>query len=177
MLQYYFCFIFCFFGHEACEILVPWPGIEPALPALDGEALTTGPPGKYNIPSLGSLFIFSSSKRVNSMTLYDPWFPVSGYHYRTSGRMGLEWRLVMKKCVWLKGGFAGGLRTQWGWGASPGTECLPVQWIPQALGMEGPSQHCVIATRFVIPCELCAEKFLLFLVPKLCPTLLRSHGL
>ena len=83
----------------------------------------------------------------------------------------------MKKCVWLKGGFAGGLRTHWGWGASPGTECLPVQWIPQALGMEGPSQHCVIATRFVIPCELCAEKFLLFLVPKLCPTLLRSHGL
>ena len=34
------------FGHEACGILAPWPGIEPALPALEGEVLTTGPPGK-----------------------------------------------------------------------------------------------------------------------------------
>ena len=111
-----FLFYILFFGQEACEILVPWPGIEPALPALDGEALATGPPGKYDIPSLGSLFIFSSSKPVTSMTLYDPWFPVPGCHYRTSWRLGLEWRLVMKKCVWLKGGFAGGLGTQWGRG-------------------------------------------------------------
>ena len=65
-----------FFGHKAREILVPWPGIEPTLPALDGEALTTGPPGKYHVPSLGSLFIFSSSNPVISVTLYDPRFPV-----------------------------------------------------------------------------------------------------
>ena len=26
--------------------LVPWPGIEPRSPALDGKVLTTGPPGK-----------------------------------------------------------------------------------------------------------------------------------
>ena len=30
----------------ACEILVPWPEIEPAPPALQGRFLTTGPPGK-----------------------------------------------------------------------------------------------------------------------------------
>ena len=30
----------------ACGISVPWPGIEPASPALRGEFLTTGPPGK-----------------------------------------------------------------------------------------------------------------------------------
>ena len=33
--------MFCFFGHEACGILAPQPGIELAL-----EVLTTGPPGK-----------------------------------------------------------------------------------------------------------------------------------
>ena len=30
----------------ACWILVPWPGIEPTFPALQGEFLTTGPSGK-----------------------------------------------------------------------------------------------------------------------------------
>ena len=29
-----------------CEILVPWPGIEPASPVLQGGILTTGLPGK-----------------------------------------------------------------------------------------------------------------------------------
>ena len=38
--------MFRFFGREACEVLAPWPGIEPAPPALEGEALTTGPPAK-----------------------------------------------------------------------------------------------------------------------------------
>ena len=40
-------FMHCFFfDHEACGILAPWPGIEPSTPALEGEALTTGPPPK-----------------------------------------------------------------------------------------------------------------------------------
>ena len=34
------------FGHEARGILTPRPGIEPTPPALEGEVLTTGPPGK-----------------------------------------------------------------------------------------------------------------------------------
>ena len=40
-------FVF-FFGFSVREhgILVPWPGIEPAPPALEGEILTTGPPRK-----------------------------------------------------------------------------------------------------------------------------------
>ena len=46
LLQYRFCFMFWFFGLEARGILAPWPGIEPAPPALEGEALTTGPRGK-----------------------------------------------------------------------------------------------------------------------------------
>ena len=35
-----------FFGHKACGILDPQPGMEPPSPALEGEVLTTGPPGK-----------------------------------------------------------------------------------------------------------------------------------
>ena len=35
-----------FFVHEACGILAPQPGMEPAPPALEGEVLATGPPGK-----------------------------------------------------------------------------------------------------------------------------------
>ena len=38
--------MFWFFGHEACEILTPRPGIEPAPPALEGKVLTTGKPEK-----------------------------------------------------------------------------------------------------------------------------------
>ena len=38
--------MFWFFGREACGILAPWPRIEPAPTALEGEVLTTGPPGK-----------------------------------------------------------------------------------------------------------------------------------
>ena len=37
---------FLFFGHEACENLASQPGMENAAPALEGEVLTTGLPGK-----------------------------------------------------------------------------------------------------------------------------------
>ena len=35
-----------FFGPKARGVLAPRPGVEPAQPALEGEILTTGPPGK-----------------------------------------------------------------------------------------------------------------------------------
>ena len=47
--------MFWFFGRKAYGILVPWPGIEPVLLALEGKVLTTGPPGK-------SLFVFGFAK-------------------------------------------------------------------------------------------------------------------
>ena len=46
LLQDCFCFMFWFFGHEACGILVPRPGIEPGAPALEGDVLTSGPAGQ-----------------------------------------------------------------------------------------------------------------------------------
>ena len=39
-----FFFLKGFFGLEACGILIPQPGVEPAPPALDGKASTTGLP-------------------------------------------------------------------------------------------------------------------------------------
>ena len=46
LLQYFFCFMFWIFCHEASGILTPQPGIKSAPPALEGEVLTPGPPGK-----------------------------------------------------------------------------------------------------------------------------------
>ena len=39
-------FRFWFFGPKSCGISAPRPGIEPSPPALEGEILTTGLPGK-----------------------------------------------------------------------------------------------------------------------------------
>ena len=39
--------MFWLFGQEACGILATPPGTEPALPALEGEVLTTKLPGKF----------------------------------------------------------------------------------------------------------------------------------
>ena len=38
-----------FSGHEACGVLASWPETEPAPPALEGEVLTTGLPGKAHL--------------------------------------------------------------------------------------------------------------------------------
>ena len=37
------------FGVKAGGILAPWPGVEPAPPALEGEVLTTGLPVTYSL--------------------------------------------------------------------------------------------------------------------------------
>ena len=39
LLQYYFCFMFWFFGHKACGILASQPGIEHKPSALKGKVL------------------------------------------------------------------------------------------------------------------------------------------
>ena len=39
--------MFWVFGHETCRILAPQPEIELALPPLEGEVLTPGPPRKF----------------------------------------------------------------------------------------------------------------------------------
>ena len=51
--------MFWFFGLKACGILAPWPGIEPASPALEDEVLTTGPSRKSHI--------FFQSERIQHM--------------------------------------------------------------------------------------------------------------
>ena len=39
-------FCFGFLGPEACSLLAPWPRIKLASSTLEGQVLTTGPPGK-----------------------------------------------------------------------------------------------------------------------------------
>ena len=52
--------MFWFFCLKTCEILAPRPGIEPAPPALEGEVLTTGLPGKsLNKPFLNPMYPLS----------------------------------------------------------------------------------------------------------------------
>ena len=36
-------FLFGFFGHEACGISAPWPGIEPVPSTLEDKVSATGP--------------------------------------------------------------------------------------------------------------------------------------
>ena len=49
LLQYCICFMVLVSWHEPCGILVPQPGIEPALPALEDEVSTAGLPGKSHL--------------------------------------------------------------------------------------------------------------------------------
>ena len=44
--------MFWVFGHEAYGILALQPGVKPAPPALEGEVLITGPPGKAWVKTL-----------------------------------------------------------------------------------------------------------------------------
>ena len=55
--------MFWFFGCEACGILAPPPGIEPAPPALEGEVLTTGPPGKSPLCNILMVMFFLKFSR------------------------------------------------------------------------------------------------------------------
>ena len=43
---YFGVFCCCCFSHKAYRIIVPWPRIKPALPALEGKVPNTAPPGK-----------------------------------------------------------------------------------------------------------------------------------
>ena len=38
-------YVIWIFGHQTRGNLVPWPGVNPALSALEGDVLTTGLPG------------------------------------------------------------------------------------------------------------------------------------
>ena len=61
-------YMFWFFDHEACRILAPQPGIEPTLHVLEGEGLTTEPPGKSHL-------LLNSD--VYKMLPSSGWLPVS----------------------------------------------------------------------------------------------------
>ena len=59
-------YVFGFFGHEACRILTPWPGLQPAPPALEGEVLPTDLQGG---PLLGKLRLVFRMWHISTMLL------------------------------------------------------------------------------------------------------------
>ena len=74
LLQYYFCFMFWYFGPKACGSLASQLEIKPTPPALEGRILTTGPPGTF--PRLihlitGSLYLLTNISTI--CLLPSPW--------------------------------------------------------------------------------------------------------
>ena len=43
---------------QSTEILAPWPGVRPTPPALEGEVLATGLPGKSQSIEIFILMVF-----------------------------------------------------------------------------------------------------------------------
>ena len=61
--MYCFCFMFWFLDHEACGILAPQSGFEPAPPALEGTISTTRTPGKSSKTGIFfNMFLYPSEK-------------------------------------------------------------------------------------------------------------------
>ena len=108
LLEYYFCFMFWLPGWKACGILAPWPGMEATLPALEGEVLTTGSPGK----SLNSCCFKPLSLR-QLVTAAIGW---SVQHTGDDGGLMAEWWRGTGGCV---RGYRGGRHARtwwWEWG-------------------------------------------------------------
>ena len=93
LLQYYFCFMFWYFGPKACGILASQLEIKPTPPALEGKILTTGPPGTF--PRLIHLITRSLYLLTNISTvslLPSPW----QYHSTVS----LSLAFLDSTCKW-----------------------------------------------------------------------------
>ena len=65
-------------GPRASGILVPWPGIEPMFPALEGRFLTTGPPGKS--PCISFLSTRKVFQEASGWSPLSPQWPELGHH-------------------------------------------------------------------------------------------------
>ena len=64
----FFLFFFLPFGHKACGILAPQPGIEPTPPALEGRVSTNGLSGK-SLSSLSWVSVSSSAKQQVTVSI------------------------------------------------------------------------------------------------------------
>ena len=64
--------MFWFFDCEAHGILFPWPGIKPAPCALEGNVLTTGPPGKSSTKSWSNTWTIPNLEYFSPVILSSP---------------------------------------------------------------------------------------------------------
>ena len=74
--------MFWIFDQEVYWILAPRPGIEPAPPALQGEVLTTGPPGKSPSSFWGRICMPCSISGRSALRKH--WAPHTGWESRKS---------------------------------------------------------------------------------------------
>ena len=75
--------MFWFFGHGACGILGPWPGIKPTPPALEGKVLTLDHQGS---PYHFQLVFYSCCCQVTSVVSDSVW-----PHRRQPTRLPRPW--------------------------------------------------------------------------------------
>ena len=110
MLQCCFCFMFWFFGHKACGILAPQPGIKPTPPTLEGKVLTTGPPGKvfaivFNVGHIPLNSYYDLLTDLNLQFEKHATVESSGQSVesKTLGALELEvWGSIMKTVLYFK---------------------------------------------------------------------------
>ena len=100
-------FFFFFQPHCAtCGILVPWPGIEPAPPVLEGGVLTTGPPGKSCSGHLLNECFSQQQCMVNSVHIIIPFLQMNSVKTRFWWLPGAEiwaWGFQLPtRCLWMR---------------------------------------------------------------------------
>ena len=65
LLQYYFCFMFCFFGHKACGFLAPQSGIQPVPPVLEARSLN-----HWTARKVPDTYILFEEHSVSTITVF-----------------------------------------------------------------------------------------------------------
>ena len=70
LLQYFFYFMFWFFGHGACGILAPLPGIEPTLSCTGGWGLNPWIAREVRLWFLNSFSYYSQYNLISKDTLF-----------------------------------------------------------------------------------------------------------
>ena len=96
--------MFWFFGHEACGILVPRPGVEPTTPVLEGEVLTVDCQGSpfFFFPKY-SLNICPGSKVLQNVVWEVPLYRASScsFAYWSLGQAGVIILILQMWKLWF----------------------------------------------------------------------------
>ena len=120
--QYRFCFMFWFLSHEACGIPAPRPGMEPTPPALEGEVLTTGPPGKalkwLILNSNQGVWLQSPRQTLYIADLEQHRFELRGSTYTQIFFNSKYYSTTKSTVIWIQGWEMSDMEETWEWRAA-----------------------------------------------------------